>query len=67
VDKRCLIEVRLDGLPTVVIEDIQTDMYTAIDRAVGRAARTIMRRLEHGVSKRRQVLRQQSHHDATNL
>jgi ribosome-associated translation inhibitor RaiA len=67
VDKRCLIEVRLDGLPTVVIEDIQTDMYAAIDRAVGRAARTIMRRLEHGVSKRRQLLRQQSHHDASNL
>jgi putative sigma-54 modulation protein len=65
VDKRCLIEVLLDGLPTVVIEDIQPDMYTAIDRAVGRAARTVMRRLEHGVSKRRHELRQQSHHDST--
>jgi ribosome-associated translation inhibitor RaiA len=67
VDKRCLIEVRLDGLPTVVIEDIQPDMYTAIDRAVGRAARTVMRRLEHGMSKRHQELRQQSHHDSTGL
>ena len=67
VDKRCLVEVRLDGLPTVGIEDIQTDMYTAVDRAVGRAARTVMRRLEHGMSKRRQGLRQQSHHDSTGL
>ena len=65
VDKRCLIEVRLDGLPTVVIEDIQPDMYAAIDRAVGRAARTVMRRLEHGTSKRRQGLRRQSHHGST--
>ena len=67
VDKRCLIELLLDGLPTVVIEDIQPDMYTAIDRAVGRAARTVMRRLEYGMSKRRQELRQQSYHDSTCL
>lgn len=67
VDKRCLVEVRLDGLPTVVIEDTQSDMYTAIDRAVGRAARTVMRRLEHGMSKRRQALRRQSHHDSSGL
>jgi len=67
VDKRCLIEVRLDGLPTVVIEDIQPNMYTAIDRAVGRAARTVMRRLAHGMSKRRQELRQQSYHNSTGL
>lgn len=45
VDKRCLIEVRLDGLPVVVVQDVQSDMYTAIDRAAGRVARTVMRRL----------------------
>ena len=67
VDKRCLIEVRLDGLSTVVIEDIQTDMYLAIDRAVARTARTVMRRLEHGMSKRRQETRQQSYRDSTGL
>jgi ribosomal subunit interface protein len=53
VDKRCLIQVRIDGLSTVVVEDIQSDMYTAIDRAVGRAARTVMRRLALLNSKRR--------------
>ena len=37
IDKSCLIEVRLDGLPAVVVEDVQPDMYTAIDRAIGRA------------------------------
>lgn len=67
VDKRCLIEVRINGLPPVVIEDIQPDVYTAIDRALGRAARTVMRRLEYGMSKRRQELRQQPYHDFTGL
>ena len=53
VDKRCLIEVRLDGLPAVVVEDVQADMYTAIDRAAGRAARTVMRRLALNNTRRR--------------
>ncbi|OYY95651.1 MAG: 30S ribosomal protein S30 [Hydrogenophilales bacterium 28-61-23] len=44
-DKRCLIEVRLKTSPTVVIEDIETDLYLAIDRAVERAGRTLARRL----------------------
>jgi putative sigma-54 modulation protein len=53
VDKRCLIEVRLDGLPPVVVEDVQSDLYTAIDRAAGRAARTVVRRLALNNSRRR--------------
>ena len=62
VDKRCLIEISLDGLPAVVIEDVQPDMYTAIDRAAGRAARTVMRRLAMENSKRRQVPAQLAQH-----
>jgi ribosome-associated translation inhibitor RaiA len=58
VDKRCLIEVRLDGLSTVVIEDVQTDMYTAIDRATARAARTVLQRVAlHSARRRRGVTR----------
>jgi ribosomal subunit interface protein len=53
VDKRCLIEVRLDRQPSVVIQDLQADLYTAIDRATGRAARSVMRRLASRTSKRR--------------
>jgi ribosome-associated translation inhibitor RaiA len=49
-DKRCLIEVRLKGAPTLVIEDVEADLYVAIDRAAGRAGRTLARRL----SRRRQ-------------
>jgi putative sigma-54 modulation protein len=44
-DKRCHIEVRLRGIPDVVIEDIQTDLYVAIDRATERAGRALVRRL----------------------
>ena len=53
VDKRCLIEIRLDGLPVIVVQDVQSDMYTAIDRAATRAARTVMRRLALSNYRRR--------------
>ncbi|MCG6864114.1 MAG: HPF/RaiA family ribosome-associated protein [Thiogranum sp.] len=53
IDKRCLVEVRLDGLPAVVVEDVQADMYVAIDRAATRAARTVMRRLALNTARRR--------------
>lgn len=44
-DKRCLIEIRLKGAPEVVIEDTESDLYVAIDRAAERASRTLARRL----------------------
>lgn len=44
-DKRCLIEARLKQSPAVVIEDVEADLYVAIDRAAERAGRTLARRL----------------------
>jgi len=44
-DKRCHIVASLDGLPGVVIEDTEGDLYVAIDRAVDRAGRAVARRL----------------------
>ncbi|MEW6678068.1 MAG: HPF/RaiA family ribosome-associated protein [Pseudomonadota bacterium] len=44
-DKRCLIELRLKAALTVVVEDVETDLYRAIDRAADRAGRTLDRRL----------------------
>ena len=44
-DKCCHIQVVLPKLTDVVIEDIEEDMYMAIDRAVDRAGRTVGRRL----------------------
>lgn len=52
-DKRCYIEVQLKNAPAVVIEDIEADLYLAIDRAGERAGRTLIRRL----ARRRELAR----------
>ena len=52
-DKRCRVQVALAGLPDVVIEDTQTDLYVAIDRAADRARRTVDRRLSRKVTRPR--------------
>ena len=49
-DKRCHIQIVLEGMPDVVIEDTESDLYAAIGRAAGRAGRAVARRL-----RRRQV------------
>ncbi len=45
VDKHCHIQVVLAGLPDVVIEDTEADMYVAINRATDRAGRTLVRKV----------------------
>lgn len=45
-DKRCLLELRLKGASDIVIEDVEEDLYAAIDRATERARRALVRRLE---------------------
>ena len=44
-DKRCRIQVSVAGAADVMIDDCQSDLYRAIDRAVDRAGRTLARRL----------------------
>lgn len=45
VDKRCQIELKLAGQNNIVIEDIEADLYVAIDRASERCMRTLARRI----------------------
>jgi len=45
-DKCCHVRIKLADAPEVVIEDIEADLYNAIDRAADRAGRTVARRLE---------------------
>ena len=45
-DKSCRLRVVLTGLPDVVVEDTQADLYVAIDRATDRAGRTLVRKIE---------------------
>ena len=44
-DKQCQLQVVMDQLPDIIIEDIESDMYFAIDRAAERAGRTVGRRV----------------------
>ena len=46
VDKRCKIQVQLDGGREVIIEELEADLYAAIDRAAERADRAIVRQVE---------------------
>lgn len=52
-DKCCHIQVVLPGLPDVVIEDTESDLYFAIDRAADRAGRTVSRRIARQQHNRR--------------
>ena len=45
IDKCCRIQVMLNGLAALVIEDTETNLYLAIDRAADRAGRSVTRRL----------------------
>lgn len=54
-DKRCHVQVVLAGLPDVVVEDIEADLYFAIDRAADRAARTVMRKISRRQKLSKQV------------
>lgn len=55
-DQRCRIRIHLDGLPPVLVTDVQSDMGVAIDRAAGRAGRTLARLLgrrhDHALDRR---------------
>ena len=44
-DKCCQIQVVLPQLADVIVEDTESNLYTAIDRAADRASRTVARRL----------------------
>ena len=44
-DKCCRIRVARPGVADVVIDDVEADLYVAIDRAVDRAQRTLARRV----------------------
>ena len=45
VDKRCGIEVRLNGASAIAIDDTQVDLYAAINRAAERTGHTLDRRI----------------------
>jgi len=46
VDKRCRIQVQLGGGREVIVDDVDANLYAAIDRAVDRADRTVVKMVE---------------------
>jgi putative sigma-54 modulation protein len=45
VDKSCRIEIPISGGTPVVIHEVQSDLYVAIDRAMNRAGHAVSRKL----------------------
>jgi len=54
-DKHCHIHVDMKKLPTVVIEDSEENLYTAIDKACHRAERAVRKAIEKVQTKARHV------------
>jgi ribosome-associated translation inhibitor RaiA len=53
-DKCCRIQIALAGIPAVVVEDTEVNMYDAIDRAVDRARRTVVRKVDRQLTLHKQ-------------
>ena len=53
VDKSCRIRVRLFGLPTVVVEQMDSDLNAAIDRSADRIGRAVARKLDRALTSMR--------------
>ncbi len=53
-DKCCQVQVALAGMPDVVIKDIAVDLYAAIDHAIDRARRTVVRKIDRQQTRRKQ-------------
>jgi hypothetical protein len=54
IDKRCQVELRTDGAGSVVVASVAKDWRTALDHALARAARFLMR-LWHRASDSRRL------------
>ena len=52
-EKRCLVELRTDGAGSVVVASMASDWRTALDNALARAARFLMRLWRRGNDSRR--------------
>jgi hypothetical protein len=53
IDKRCQVQLRTDGAGSVVVTSVARDWRTALDDALARAARFLVRRWRRGSDSRR--------------
>ncbi len=57
IDKRCQVELKTDGAGSVIVTSVASEWRTAIDLALGRAARSLMRLWRRDIDSRRMRLR----------
>jgi len=65
IDKRCQVELRTDGAGSVVVTSVANDWRTALDNALTRAARFLMRMWRRGNDARRMRQRLIGHEHQT--
>ena len=65
VDKRCQVELRTDGAGSVVVASVSDNWRTALDNALARAARFLVRLWRRGSDSRRKRQRFISHQRGT--
>jgi len=53
IDKRCQVELTTDGAGSVVVTSVAKEWRTALDNALARAARSLMRLWRRGTDSRR--------------
>ncbi|MBP6118424.1 MAG: HPF/RaiA family ribosome-associated protein [Giesbergeria sp.] len=53
IDKRCQVELRTDGAGSLVVASVANDWRAALDNALARAARFLMRLWRRGSDSRR--------------
>ena len=53
IDKRCQVELRTDGAGPVVVTSVASNWHTALNDALARAARLLMRLWRRGSDSRR--------------
>ena len=52
-DKRCLLLITFVNLPTIVIDNTETDLYFSVEQAVNRASQAVERRIGRKQSSRK--------------
>jgi len=53
IDKRCQVELKTDGVGSVVVTSVANEWRTALDRALARAARSLLRLWRRDTDSRR--------------
>lgn len=57
-DMRAMVQVAMPGTQAVVVEEVRSDLYVAIVKAMERAGRAVARRVSRGRDLRRGKVRQ---------